>query len=57
MTSSPCPNSSNGSRGAQAGHLGTRLILTHAYLHIDPAVVRQVIGTGGGRAEFVVPAG
>ncbi len=25
--------------------IGTRVILAHAYFHIDPAVVRQVIGT------------
>jgi len=25
--------------------VGTRVILAHAYFHIDPAVVRQVIGT------------
>lgn len=25
--------------------IGTRVILAHAYFHIDPAVLRQVIGT------------
>ncbi len=25
--------------------IGTRVILAHAYFHIDPAVIRQVIGT------------
>ena len=25
--------------------IGTRVILAHAYFHIDPVVVRQVIGT------------